>query len=158
MGEITSKAAVATKQAIWDYDPEDEGNLINGALDVIAIVRTLAVKVCIHLLSQRGVLVRGRRERLFTQGECSPGVHQMRFLSRPPNSSHRCRYVETIDECAVPGGKDTGDAPKRRGGKVWKDPASRPRLESAPGSPCRVPSQHSICQTQADASALCPNL
>nr|VWP01648.1 Uncharacterized protein [Ganoderma boninense] len=44
MEEIMSKAAVATKQAIWDYDPEDEGNLINGALDVIAIIRTLTVK------------------------------------------------------------------------------------------------------------------
>ena len=45
MGEITSKAAVATKQAIWDYDPEEEENLINGDVDAIAVVRTLAVKV-----------------------------------------------------------------------------------------------------------------
>ena len=45
MGEITLKAAVATKQAIWDYDPEEEDNLINGGVDVIAVVRTLAVKV-----------------------------------------------------------------------------------------------------------------
>ena len=45
MGEVTSKAAVATKQAIWDYDPEDEDSLVNGTLDVVAVVRTLAVKV-----------------------------------------------------------------------------------------------------------------
>ena len=45
MSKITLKAAVATKQAIWDYDPEEEDNLINGGVDVIAIIRTLAVKV-----------------------------------------------------------------------------------------------------------------
>ncbi|KAM5530832.1 hypothetical protein V8D89_015500 [Ganoderma adspersum] len=44
MGEIMLKAAVATKQAIWDYDPEEEDNLINRGVDVIAVVRTLAVK------------------------------------------------------------------------------------------------------------------
>ena len=48
MGNITSKVAVATKQAIWDYDPEAEDNLINGALDVIAVVCTLTVKVSIN--------------------------------------------------------------------------------------------------------------
>ncbi len=47
MSKITSKAAIATKQAIWDYDPEAEDNLINGGVDMITIVRTLAVKVCI---------------------------------------------------------------------------------------------------------------
>ena len=48
MGEITSKAMVTTKQVIWDYNPEDEDNLINGGVDVIVIVRTLTVKVSLH--------------------------------------------------------------------------------------------------------------
>ena len=45
MGEITSKAAITMKQAIWDYDPEEEENLINRYVDVITMVRTLTIKV-----------------------------------------------------------------------------------------------------------------
>jgi hypothetical protein len=46
MGHITKIAAVETKTAIWEYDPADPSNRIsNGGLDVIATIRTLAVKV-----------------------------------------------------------------------------------------------------------------
>ncbi|KAI1789149.1 hypothetical protein LXA43DRAFT_893277 [Ganoderma leucocontextum] len=45
MSAITQKAVVETKQAIWDYDPKHADSIVNGGLDVIAILRTLAVKV-----------------------------------------------------------------------------------------------------------------
>jgi hypothetical protein len=46
MSFITKTAVIETKQAIWDYDPEDPSNRILGRdLDAVAIVRTLAVKV-----------------------------------------------------------------------------------------------------------------
>lgn len=48
MAWVTKTAAVETTAAIWEYDPEDPDNRIMGgtALDAVAIIRTLAVKVC----------------------------------------------------------------------------------------------------------------
>jgi hypothetical protein len=46
MSHITKIAAVETKSAIWEYDPALPSNRIsNGGLDVIATIRTLAIKV-----------------------------------------------------------------------------------------------------------------
>jgi hypothetical protein len=46
MGHITKIAAVETATAIWEYDPDLPGNrILGGSLDVIAAIRTLAVKV-----------------------------------------------------------------------------------------------------------------
>ncbi len=45
MGKVTQTALVESKQAIWDYDPQAEESIVNGGLDVIAVIRTLAVKV-----------------------------------------------------------------------------------------------------------------
>lgn len=45
MSKVTQTAIVESKQAIWDYDPQDPSNRVEGGLDVIAIIRTLAVKV-----------------------------------------------------------------------------------------------------------------
>ncbi len=46
MSAVTQIAVIETKQAIWDYDPTLEQNRVTlGGLDVIAIIRTLAVKV-----------------------------------------------------------------------------------------------------------------
>jgi hypothetical protein len=47
MKHITKIAAVETTTAIWEFDPEVPGNwILGGSLDVIAAIRTLAVKVC----------------------------------------------------------------------------------------------------------------
>jgi hypothetical protein len=52
MVHITKIAAVETATAIWEYDPEIPANrLLGGSLDVIAAIRTLAIKV--RLLSLR---------------------------------------------------------------------------------------------------------
>jgi hypothetical protein len=47
MAHITKIAAVETTTAIWEYDPSLPTNrVLNGSLDVIAAIRTLAIKVC----------------------------------------------------------------------------------------------------------------
>lgn len=46
MSHITKIAAVETTTAIWEYDPDLPGNrVLGGSLDVIAAIRTLAVKI-----------------------------------------------------------------------------------------------------------------
>jgi hypothetical protein len=46
MAHITKIAAIETTNAIWEHDPELPGNrVLGGSLDVIAAIRTLAVKV-----------------------------------------------------------------------------------------------------------------
>ncbi len=46
MSHITKIAVVETTNAIWEYDPTDLGNrVLNGRLDVIAVIRTLTIKV-----------------------------------------------------------------------------------------------------------------
>ncbi len=51
MSEVTQVGLVASKQAIWDYDPEAVESAINGGLDAIAVIRTLAVKVSFFVIS-----------------------------------------------------------------------------------------------------------
>jgi hypothetical protein len=46
MKRITKIAAVENATAIWEYDPSLQGNrVLGGSLDVIAAIRTLAIKV-----------------------------------------------------------------------------------------------------------------
>lgn len=46
MKNITKIAVVENATAIWEYDPSLEGNrVLGGSLDVIAAIRTLAIKV-----------------------------------------------------------------------------------------------------------------
>jgi hypothetical protein len=46
MGHITRIAAVENATAIWEYDPDLPGNrVLGGSLDVIASIRTIAIKV-----------------------------------------------------------------------------------------------------------------
>lgn len=46
MGHITKIAAVETQTAIWEYDPDEPDNrVLGGSLDVIAAIRTIAIKV-----------------------------------------------------------------------------------------------------------------
>lgn len=52
MSHITKIAVVETSTAIWEYDPELPSNrVLGGSLDVIATVRTLAIKVCTSLVN-----------------------------------------------------------------------------------------------------------
>lgn len=47
MSHITKIAVIENSNAIWEYDPELVGNrVLGGSLDVVAAIRTLAVKVC----------------------------------------------------------------------------------------------------------------
>lgn len=46
MDNITKIAAVETTTAIWEFDPIlDDNHVLGGSLDVIAAIRTLAIKV-----------------------------------------------------------------------------------------------------------------
>jgi len=48
MRNITNIAAVENATAIWEYDPTQASNrVLGGSLDVIAALRTLAIKVSI---------------------------------------------------------------------------------------------------------------
>ncbi len=50
MGRITKTAVVENATAIWEYDPTKPDNrVLGGSLDVIAALRTLAIKVRISL-------------------------------------------------------------------------------------------------------------
>ena len=47
MGHITKIAVIENTNAIWEYDPELPNNrVLGGSLDVVAAIRTLAIKVC----------------------------------------------------------------------------------------------------------------
>ena len=51
MSHITKIAAVENQTAIWEYDPDLPGNrVLGGSLDVIAAIRTIAIKVCHSVL------------------------------------------------------------------------------------------------------------
>jgi hypothetical protein len=50
MSNVTKIAAVENATAIWEYDPTLENNrVLGGSLDVIAAIRTLAIKVRMHI-------------------------------------------------------------------------------------------------------------
>lgn len=51
MSAITQIALVESKQAIWEYDPLGQDSAVQGGLDVIAVIRTLAVKASIQLFA-----------------------------------------------------------------------------------------------------------
>ena len=47
MGSITKIAAIENAQAIWEYDPTlNDNRVLGGSLDVIAAIRTIAIKIC----------------------------------------------------------------------------------------------------------------
>ncbi|KAI1795272.1 hypothetical protein LXA43DRAFT_882191, partial [Ganoderma leucocontextum] len=47
MTAVTQVGLVESKQAMWEYDPKAlENRVLCGGLDVIAAIRTLAIKVC----------------------------------------------------------------------------------------------------------------
>lgn len=50
MSNITKIAAVENATAIWEYDPtRDDNHVLGGSLDVIAAIRTLAIKVSTYI-------------------------------------------------------------------------------------------------------------
>ena len=50
MSHITKIAAVENTTAIWEYNHMENNNrVLGGSLDVIATIRTLAIKVILHV-------------------------------------------------------------------------------------------------------------
>jgi hypothetical protein len=53
MSHITKIAAVENATAIWEYDPtRNDNRVLGGSLDVIAAIRTLAIKVSLLTIFQ----------------------------------------------------------------------------------------------------------
>ena len=51
MQTIMKIATVENATAIWEYDPtQPDNHVLGGSLDVITVIRTLAIKVSIQLL------------------------------------------------------------------------------------------------------------
>jgi hypothetical protein len=47
MAHVTKIVAIKSTSAIWEYDPSlPENRVLNGSLDVISAICTLAIKVC----------------------------------------------------------------------------------------------------------------
>jgi hypothetical protein len=54
MSHITKIAAVENATAIWEYDPtRDDNRVLGGSLDIIAAIRTLAIKVISHIFGSK---------------------------------------------------------------------------------------------------------
>ena len=52
MKNMTQIAAVETATAIWEYDPTlPDNRVLGGSLDVIAAIRTLAIKVRLDIVT-----------------------------------------------------------------------------------------------------------
>jgi hypothetical protein len=83
MGHITKIAAVETTTAIWEYDPDlPDNRILGGSLDVIAAIRTLAVKVrCLFASSQTLMLLSeqiqssGQRIEYFQKLQIETGIN-----------------------------------------------------------------------------------
>lgn len=45
MAEVTQVAVAESCEAIWNYDPVLDENRIGSGIDVIAVIRTLTIKV-----------------------------------------------------------------------------------------------------------------
>lgn len=59
MSPITKMAAIENSTAIWEYDPTLPTNsVLGGSLDVIAAIRTLAIKACLSNFPSVSSLIR----------------------------------------------------------------------------------------------------
>ena len=78
MGKVTQVAVAESRQAIWDYDPLAPGSAVIGGLDVIAVVRTLAVKVSDSLFSTvfTGIVCHRLGTPLLTREHGNAGCHR----------------------------------------------------------------------------------
>ena len=45
MANVTQMALVLSREAVWEFDPCLEENILGSGIDVIAAIRTLTVKV-----------------------------------------------------------------------------------------------------------------
>lgn len=57
MGAVTQTAVAESREAIWNYDPALPSNKIGSGIDVIAVIRTLAVKVYSSTCAMRCMFV-----------------------------------------------------------------------------------------------------
>jgi len=93
MSHITKIAAVENATAIWEYDPTLEGNrVLNGSLDIISAIRTLAIKASPFFVSHWSCLTSIHRSNLLDSGlSTSKGFN----FSAGSRSHSRFPFMET---------------------------------------------------------------
>jgi hypothetical protein len=100
MSHITKIAAVETSTAIWEYDPSLANNrVLGGSLDVIAAIRTVAIKVRVQfsLLTLSCPLTRLHRFKPLVNGSRCSKSSKSNAGSRNPS-----RYLCTAMSDGVP--------------------------------------------------------
>jgi hypothetical protein len=84
MSHITKIAAVENATAIWEYDPtRNDNRVLGGSLDVIAAIRTLAIKVsfliifqCCFLSNKSQIQASGQRIEYFNSAQLRCGLSE----------------------------------------------------------------------------------
>jgi len=88
MGHITKIAVVKTTAAIWEYDPTlPDNKVFNGAIDVVAVVQTLAIKVRYQSFHTLQVLIPFCRSRPPPNVSSTLKNYSMTMESRHPSRS-----------------------------------------------------------------------
>jgi hypothetical protein len=95
MGHITRIAAVENTTAIWEYDPAlPDNRVLGGSLDVIASLRTTAIKVsdlCLHILQ---LLIRYR-----------PQVNESNILKNFKSNARSLTHSKSLSIATFNGGQ-----------------------------------------------------
>ena len=107
MGHITKIAAIENATAIWEYDPElPDNHVLGGSLNVIASVRTLAIKVHhtlflfdIYMLIHFQIQSSGQRIEFFQKLQERLGISPS--LKIPLHSNTRWGMAYLTLDCAL---------------------------------------------------------
>lgn len=87
MGHITKIVAVENATAIWEYDPTQPDNcVLGGSLDVIAAIRTLAIKVRLLVSSKRHTLSHDIYAQIQASGQCIEYFHSTQIHCGVPEA------------------------------------------------------------------------
>ena len=87
MGHITKIAAVENATAIWEYDPTQPDNrVLGGSLDVIAAIRTLAIKVRLLVSSKLHALSHDIYAQIQASGQRIKYFHSMQIRCAVPEA------------------------------------------------------------------------
>jgi hypothetical protein len=95
MGHITKIAVIENTNTIWEYDPELPNNrVLGGSLDVVAAIRTLAIKVCTSTIKPDLIIWYSRfSDRFKLPDSASSTSRNCRSNARSPPHSRFCYTV-----------------------------------------------------------------
>ena len=97
MSSITKIAAIESAQAIWEFDPTLDGNrLLGGSLDVIAAIRTIAIKVS-DIRSESSVIILHQYPRFVHPDNVSNTSSNSRQAARSQLHSRSWKFITICD-------------------------------------------------------------